>query len=115
MGHRQKQWWVLDKKCDGSDNGTADMTICSLHYRKKTKVDHSFKAKPNDQVILSNYCSSITECDNKNATLSSQLKKMIFSTEAWHGPSTVYLLKRLNQEQGNPINTESLLYVAWQQ
>lgn len=66
---RQKQWWVLDKKCEGSDNGTADMTICSLHYRKKAKAENCFKANPNDQIILSNYCSSVTECDYKNAPL----------------------------------------------
>lgn len=66
---RQKQRWVLDKKRDGSDNGTADMTVCSLHYRKKAKADNCFKGNPNDQIVLSNYCSSTTEYDNKIDTL----------------------------------------------
>lgn len=33
---------VLHKVCDGSENGTADTTICPLHYRKEANTDEKF-------------------------------------------------------------------------
>lgn len=32
----------LHKECDGSENGTADTTICPLHYRKEANTDEKF-------------------------------------------------------------------------
>lgn len=52
------------------------MTICSLHYRKKAKAD-CVKDNPNDQIILSNYCSSITESGNKNVGFSTTVTKIL--------------------------------------
>lgn len=37
---------VLDKECVGSENGTADVTFCPLHYRKEADTDEKLFTNP---------------------------------------------------------------------
>lgn len=43
---------VLDKECVGSENGTADVTFCPLHYRKKANTDEKLFTNPKCQKLI---------------------------------------------------------------
>lgn len=52
MGQNGVGWGgagVLDKECVGSENGTADVTFCPLHYGKEANTDEKLFTNPKCQ------------------------------------------------------------------